>query len=117
VIRIPSTVDERDPTVTGSLHELLDGILLSLELGEITFLELLPTFQIVAEPLSQPGRGSDLFPPLIEIELVLGDATGPHPIDKDSVAVASSGRVISASDLNVHRRLLLESGGPQAAPS
>jgi hypothetical protein len=108
VIRISGTVDERDPALAGSLHEVRYRVLLLLELAEVALLELPPACRVVAEPLSQPGRGSDLLSPFIELQVLLGAATRPYSVDEDAVPVAPLGRVVGASDLDAQRRCLLE---------
>jgi hypothetical protein len=83
----------------------------------MTLLEPLPAFRVMVEPFSRPGRGSNLLPPLIEIQILPGDATGPHPVDEDSVAVSSAGRVVGASDLDVHSIFLQAAGNARTGPA
>jgi hypothetical protein len=47
------------------------------ELGSVTSAEFVELVWIVRVPFAQPGAGGDVFEPLAEWRIALGDATGP----------------------------------------
>ena len=81
-----------------------------LELPCVTLLELVPLRGIVPEPLSEAGARRQILEPGVDLEIVLGDAPRPDPVDQHAVAIALGRSVVGALQLDRHRRRQLPMG-------
>lgn len=96
MLPISGRVDEGDRALLGTAAEIRQPSNLLGEFGAVTSAELVPTVGIMAEPSAQSCTWRDLPDPLVEPGFRLADAAWPQPIDEDSSAIRSFGRIVHA---------------------
>src|SRR4051812_2954639 len=101
VLLIACGVDDRDGTAPCATSQLEDVIAPVGELATVSRAKLIEPGGVMGEPAAKVVARRELARPLVEARALARDATWPHVVDEDAVAVARIGVVVDALDAHV----------------
>ncbi len=85
VLHVPGRREQNDLATAGEFQQMrhrFDGRR-HLELVSIPAGELFETLDLMPVPLAEPGAGSDVFEPLVEMRIGPSHSPRPEPIDQN----------------------------------
>ena len=87
VFRVFGSKEQGQLLCGGQIEELLNRLWVFIKLREVAGFEALPFGAVMPEPFPERRARRDVFQPMIVLQLLLGHASGPDPIDKNPDAV------------------------------
>src|SRR3954451_21713250 len=105
VLLVACGVDDRDGPAPCATSQFEDVIAPVDELATVSRAKLIEPGGVMGKPAAQLVARRELTRPLVEARALPRDATWPHVVDEDAVAVAAVGFVVDALDAHVEHAL------------
>lgn len=86
-----------DPALCNPAGEAVQFVVVVIQLGAVTALELVPALGVVVEPAAEVVARCELPCPLVDLCVLLGDPARPDAVDEHTVAVVAGRLVVDAS--------------------